>query len=326
MGLLADALLDSDDEGLRKLLPLRPPLAATADSFDEDVPFPLSPFRSMGAASSSAMATIDTAAYEVVTAVSSTATARERESHRPTGRLAFGLAQRAGNRGGGKACGPMGFLAERLPDRVGAGQGKGKGRGPTGFPAERLPATVGAGPSSMAEPVWASGELLVCPESHGSVRDIARSRLLSAVLHGVHQDPGMVWHFPVGKPSGVESEWKALCESAETTVRRLTQGRPTCFKIGLTRDPMHRWWNGTYGYRREGFTRMTVLCATVPAWAAALETHLIATFKSYQGCWNMASGGESTPSDPPVFVYVVSVLSHDHVAWTLTRVRAQVQD
>jgi len=287
---LADALWDSDEDALRSLPPL------TEDTSDEGVPFPLSELRKPGAASSSAVASTDTAADEVVNVVSSKPTARE--SHRPTGRLAFGPVWRVGGRGRGKGCGPM------------------------GLPAERLPATAGAGPSTAA-PVWASGELLVCPETHGSVCDIARSRLLSAVRCGVQQDPGLVWHFPVVKPSGVE--WRALCESAETTVRRVIHGRPTIFKIGLTRDPTHRWWNGTYGYRREGFTGMTILCATVLAWAAALETHLIATFQRIPGCQNMATGGESTPSHPPVFVYVVSVLSDDRIAWTLARARAQMQ-
>ena len=108
-----------------------------------------------------------------------------------------------------------------------------------------------------------------------------------------------------------------------TTVQRVLRGGSTIFKIGLTRDPLHRWANRAYGYSHEGFRRMIILRGTVPAWPAALEAHVIGIFRGVPGCRNTAPGGESTPSHPLVFVYVVSVLSDDYVSWSLARVRAQ---
>jgi hypothetical protein len=115
----------------------------------------------------------------------------------------------------------------------------------------------------------------------------------------------------------------ALCTTADAMVERALQDGPTIFKIGLTRDPMHRWANASYGYVRDGFRHMTILCATVPRWAAALETYLIERFGSRQGCRNSAPGGESTPHQAPVFVYVVTVSSEELTQWRLARVRAQ---
>ena len=59
---------------------------------------------------------------------------------------------------------------------------------------------------------------------------------------------------------------------------------PTIFKIGITSDPFHRWATISYGYFREG--------------------------------------GESSPPDPPIFAYVVTVIEEEFARWHLARVRA----
>jgi len=226
------------------------------------------------------------------------------ETPRPTGRLAT------------VAYGPTRRASQRVSGRVAA-------VGPAGLPAERERLTTSATAVMPVNPVWVSGERMVCFESLGSVRRLAQSRLASAMVWGAECGPEMVWRFPLAGPSGVE--WTVLCESAVTTAQRVLHGGPTIFKIGLTRDPLRRWANRAYGYSQEGFRRMIILCGTVPAWAAALEAHLIGIFRGVPGCRNTAPGGESTPSHPLVFVYVVSVLSDDFLSWSLARARAQRQ-
>lgn len=294
---LADALWDSDDESLRNLPPF-----VEAGPDDEEFPFPLSELLPPSTTAAAA-ARAPTGRFAAVASASERRVAEE--TPRPTGRLAT------------VAYGPMRRAPQRVSGRVAAG-------GPAGLPAERQRLTTSATAVLPVNPVWVSGEWMVCPESCGPVCHVAESRLVSAMKRGgVKRGPEMVWHFPLAGPSGVE--WTVLCESAVTMVQHVLHGGPTIFKIGLTRDPLHRWGNRAYGYNQEGFSRMIILCATVPAWAAALEAHLIGIFRGVPGCRNTAPGGESTPSHPPVFVYVVSVLSDDYVSWSLARARAQRQ-
>ena len=137
----------------------------------------------------------------------------------------------------------------------------------------------------------------------------------------IHRGHRMVWHFPLRPVGGVG--WIVLCSAAVEMVERVIESQLIVFKIGFTRDPLHRWANSTYGYARDGYTCMTMLCATTPAWAAALETYLTQRFQGTQGCQNQALGGESTPHQPPVFVYVVSVPSDELLTWRLARARAR---
>jgi hypothetical protein len=137
----------------------------------------------------------------------------------------------------------------------------------------------------------------------------------------------MVWHFPLGLVGGVER--RLTRRSAEAMVSERLRRPPTIFKIGITSDPFHRWVNPTYGYCREGYQNMTLLAATTPQWAAALERHLIAmrtrwTAHGQHGSRNDAPGGESTPREPPVFVYVVAVLEEEFSRWRLARARARL--
>ena len=55
---------------------------------------------------------------------------------------------------------------------------------------------------------------------------------------------------------------------------------------------------------------MILLACTVPLWAGALESYLIDKFSgdtTCRGCQNIAGGGESLPTVPPVFVHLVTV-------------------
>ena len=115
-----------------------------------------------------------------------------------------------------------------------------------------------------------------------------------------------------------------MCRSAEATVVELLGRLPTIFGIGIARDPLHRWANKSYGYFRDCHRTMTLLAATTAEWAVALERHLIASFRSAHGhgCRNDAPGGESSPPDPPVFVYLVTAIEEEFARWHLARVRA----
>ena len=166
---------------------------------------------------------------------------------------------------------------------------------------------------------WSS----VAANVFGKLQKLAhRERQVLGYAEGISRGRCMIWHFPMGRPEGME--WRLMCRSAEATVVELLGRLPTIFKIGITSDPLHRWANISYGYFRDDYRTMTLLAATTPEWAVALERHLIASFRSAHGhgCRNDAPGGESSPPDPPVFVYVVTVIEEDFVRWHLARVRA----
>ena len=86
------------------------------------------------------------------------------------------------------------------------------------------------------------------------------------------------------------------------------EGKPTVFKVGVTKDPQHRWFNSRYGYRLDsaGWDKMVVLAKTEDKLAAGLlEAMLIKEFSSRSGCRNNAPGGEGLSPPGPYFVYVV---------------------
>ena len=177
-------------------------------------------------------------------------------------------------------------------------------------------------------PEWRDGWAMVL-RGRTSVRQIADARASLATstagyAGGVSRGSDMVWHFPLGSIGGIE--WRLMCRSAEAMVSECLGRVSTIFKIGITSEPLHRWANLSYGYCREGYQTMTLLAATTPEWAAALECHLIDSALSAHGhgCRNVALGGESCPREPPVFVYVVTVLAEEFNRWILARNRARL--
>ena len=186
--------------------------------------------------------------------------------------------------------------------------------------------TTGNDLGSEVLPEWRDGWAMVL-RGGKCVREVAEARASRATAawgyaEGISRGRSMIWHFPLGPPGGIE--WRLMCRSAETTVVERLGRLPTIFKIGITSDPLHRWANISYGYFRDGYRTMTLVAATTPEWAVALERHLIVSFRSAHGhgCRNDAPGGESSPPDPPVFVYVVAVLEEEFARWRLARVRA----
>ena len=178
-------------------------------------------------------------------------------------------------------------------------------------------------------PEWRDGRAMVLRGRTTSVRQIADARAslatsTSGYAGGVSRGSDMIWHFPLDLTEGIE--WRLMCRSAEAMVSECLGRLPTVFKIGITSDPLHRWANPSYGYCREGYQSMTLLAATTPEWAAALECHLIDSALSAHGhgCRNVALGGESCPREPPVFVYVVTVLAEEFNRWILARNRARL--
>jgi hypothetical protein len=89
---------------------------------------------------------------------------------------------------------------------------------------------------------------------------------------------------------------------------------PGCvvFKIGVTTDPIHRFFNKSFGYANDkDFEHMIVLCKTDTAEAIGfVEAALISKFKGISGCRNIGLGGENIPSassrsDQAFFCYLV---------------------
>ena len=80
------------------------------------------------------------------------------------------------------------------------------------------------------------------------------------------------------------------------------------FKLGITSDPMHRFLDAPYAYKRSGFRTMTVLgVARSLADISSLETKLISEFRSDPRCLNKSSGGENPQlgAHGLAFLYVV---------------------
>jgi hypothetical protein len=108
---------------------------------------------------------------------------------------------------------------------------------------------------------------------------------------------------PAGKLSG------SILEHCVAQVRSILKW-PRTFKIGLTRDPEHRWSNVKYGYQKEQcYSVMVVIGETDTAEGAAfLEASLIGKFSEMSGCRNKARGGEGlrgATTAGPYFVYIV---------------------
>lgn len=80
------------------------------------------------------------------------------------------------------------------------------------------------------------------------------------------------------------------------------------FKVGISTDPGHRWFNPSYGYGTEGKYECMLVIAIVKTMEAAtyIEAALIREFRTHPLCDNEAAGGEGAMLDAsPGFVYVV---------------------
>ncbi|CAE7258683.1 unnamed protein product [Symbiodinium necroappetens] len=141
-----------------------------------------------------------------------------------------------------------------------------------------------------------------------SVRDLPRLREL--LLQGLGSDARVQLQLP--RP--LLNAGKALLFVRNKVASILSLG-PTVYKIGLTGDPMFRFYkvpsqtSASAGYRHdlEQYEEMHVLFAGA-TWdeAALMEAVLIAEFQGRPGNRNINPGGEGRQVyDPPYFTYIV---------------------
>ena len=107
----------------------------------------------------------------------------------------------------------------------------------------------------------------------------------------------------------------AVLHHASDVIKNLQAKGPLVFKVGVTKDPIHRWSNVEYGYKFEKaysrkplYERMLVLIEVDSSQAAGFaEAALIAQFYGQNGCMNRALGGEGIGQNVPCkhFIYVV---------------------
>lgn len=103
----------------------------------------------------------------------------------------------------------------------------------------------------------------------------------------------------------------AVLEHAVDVIQQLLSVGPTVFKIGLTKDPVHRWKGKVWSYKFDAdrYQQMIVVMEVQTSDAAGFaEAALINVFRGTCGCRNDASGGEGLPAKPlvvPYFIYVV---------------------
>ena len=88
---------------------------------------------------------------------------------------------------------------------------------------------------------------------------------------------------------------------------KLRRSSPSAsFKIGITHDPVHRFYTSWGAYKPLGYHRMDVVYgADNTSDTAELERYLIARYYASTQCHNIARGGESAGRATPHFVYVV---------------------
>lgn len=102
----------------------------------------------------------------------------------------------------------------------------------------------------------------------------------------------------------------SLLKHAQGVVEGLISkpGCPCIFKLGVTKDPNHRWFNSNHGYSRDhdGWTIMILFAKLQDKMAAGLlESFLIQEYGKRPGCRNQAPGGEGLSDHGPFFLYVV---------------------
>lgn len=143
-------------------------------------------------------------------------------------------------------------------------------------------------------------------ESQRSEHIAATTFAVSSRAPAEGRDLPFLWSLPRERSSA-----STIMSHAHAIVDTLTgqQGKPTVFKIGVTKDPKHRWTNRSYGYSHDKHTvwdKMIILAKVEDKLAAGLlEAYLINAFKCRQGCRNEAPGGEGLSPPGPYFVYVV---------------------
>jgi hypothetical protein len=173
-------------------------------------------------------------------------------------------------------------------------------------------------------PRFSDGMLRVTSRANTSMGDLAAAYLQEARRSQVVSvSPEMTIHMPVEDAPVAGPEWDSIVRLAISMVRSITTGggQPAIFKLGITANPFHRFSNFDWGYKRDGYEGMVLLCVTLPHWAVALERHLISVFQSVIGCRNYAPGGESAPRVGPVFVYIVHVQPDALIEFRLQLVR-----
>ena len=87
----------------------------------------------------------------------------------------------------------------------------------------------------------------------------------------------------------------------------LWEGNRRCkFKIGITHLPLNRWFQPLYGYKAEGFHRITFIYVSENSDDTAdMEKALLEVFGNKDRCLNKSAGGESAHHGySPFFVYV----------------------
>ena len=100
----------------------------------------------------------------------------------------------------------------------------------------------------------------------------------------------------------------------------MTAARPNLgFKIGVTRDPEHRYHNAVYGYTRQSGCLLIVLHGTDYEEATSMEASLIVKYQSRPKNYNRAPGGIGlSRAGGRVFVYLVFGRFELHEAQFLT--------
>ena len=123
------------------------------------------------------------------------------------------------------------------------------------------------------------------------------------LVQDIHNDSSLQLLLPKSLLAG------AVLDHAMSAMTKLLELGPTVFKIGITHQPIVRWHNPVYGYKRDldQYQQMVLLFITAdPIAAAFLEASLIDRFIATPGCRNKAKGGENLLNMcSPYFTYVV---------------------
>ena len=105
------------------------------------------------------------------------------------------------------------------------------------------------------------------------------------------------------------SPWACVLQCARHIVSDLMANGGLCYKVGITRGLVHRFYRAEgYNYRDLGYTSMHVVLCSTPVQCVRLEKQLIEDSKTGIGptpCMNRSKGGESPPKTPHCFTYVV---------------------
>ena len=101
--------------------------------------------------------------------------------------------------------------------------------------------------------------------------------------------------------------WNRVLEHGRCLAGRVS-GWSRPYKIGITRDLLHRFRDAKWNYVKDGFVEMHCLLCATPAQCVRLEIQLIKDARSGIGppqCLNIRAGGDSPPKTEHCFAYVV---------------------